>query len=163
MTFEQIQQRAADAAKALLDYQYSSSAMALYNHAGFTARVDELRSAADAAERALAEAQHQNANSDLINSILSDAQANAVRLERERAAAQAERQAQQEAEFKRTALAIYTNANGSAFGFEDSWPALKAEFVKKHVLSKLAEVHGQSDAVEQFIAQMNHERPAASA
>ena len=160
MTFEQIQQRAAATAKALADYQHSSGAMARYNYAGFTARVDELQREANEAQRALANAQHENAQQDLINSVLADAQANGVRLEQERVAAEQAQQAQREAAFKSRARSIYIDANGSAYGFEESWPATKAEFVKKHVLAQLDEAKAESDPVAQFITKMNQERGA---
>ena len=160
MTFEQIQQRAAATAKALADYQHSSGAMARYNYAGFTARVDELQREANEAQRALANAQHEKERTDLIDSILADAQANGVRLEQERVAAQQAQQAAAEAAFKNKARSLYIDANGSAYGFEESWPGMKAEFVKKHVLSQLDEVKAESDPVARFITKMNQARGA---
>lgn len=160
MTFEQIQQRAAATAKALADYQHSSGAMVRYNYTGYTARVDELRREANAAERALTNAQHENERAALINSVLSDAQANGVRLEQERVAAEQAQQAAAEAAFKNKARSLYIDANGSAYGFEESWPGMKAEFVKKHVLSQLDEVKAESDPVARFITKMNQARGA---
>lgn len=161
MTFEQIQQRAATTAKALADYQHSSGAMVRYNYTGYQARVDELRREANDAQRALTNAQHENERAALINAVLADAQANGVRLEQERVAAEQAQQAQREAAFKNKARSIYIDANGgSAYGFEESWPGMKAEFVKKHVLAQLDEAHEQSDPVAQFIARMNSARGA---
>lgn len=72
------------------------------------------------------------------------------RIAAEQAAREAKKAAEaadKEAAFKAAVRASYAQANGSEWGFETVWPALRAEIVKQRTLENV----GKGDTVDDFI------------
>ncbi len=107
------------------------------------------------AERKQAIEQEKKQREDLFSDLIENAPRRAEEESQAQIAEAAAQTAEKEALFKTSVRESFIAANGSEWGFENAWPALRAQIVEQRTLANVGNKAASSDLVTRFIEQAN--------